>query len=112
MNKIRHNRVNEAHCDIVPLNLPFGTYLVQSGLGHRVVLDGQPLLVACELAEYVGQSPGRVWELILQRIVMFLLQDAAWKPLPNKVFHWLQGRRRPTDPHNHCVAVTKPGRTE
>lgn len=84
-----------------------GSYLIQSGLGHGVVFHTEPLLVAGELAEDVGQSPLCAWELILQRVVMLLLQDASWEGLLDKVFNWFQCWRRATNPHNHCVAITK-----
>lgn len=61
-----------------------------------------------ELAEDVGQSSLRVWELILQRVVMLLLQDAAREGLPDEVLHWLQIKRTAAHPDNHGVAVTKP----
>ena len=85
----------------------FGPYLIQGGLGHRVVLHTQPLLVAGELAEDGGQSPLGAWQLILQRVVMLLLQDTAWEGLLDKVLDCPQGRRRATNPNNHCVAISK-----
>ena len=61
-----------------------------------------------ELTEDVGQSSLCVWELILQCVVMLLCQGAAWEGQLDKVLDRLQGRRRATNSHNHCVAVTKP----
>lgn len=86
----------------------FRPHLIQSGLGHRVVFYAQPLLMHGELAENVGQSSLPVWELILQRVVMLLLQDAAREGLPDEVLHRLQIKRKAANPDNHCVAVTKP----
>lgn len=83
-------------------------HLVQSGLGHRVVFDAQPLLMHGELAENVGQGSLCVRELILQRVVMLLLQDAAREGLPHEVLDWLQLKRTAANPDDHCVAVTKP----
>lgn len=83
------------------------SHLVQRGLGHGVILHIQPLLMAGELAENVGQSSLCVWELILECVVMLLLEDASWKGLLDEVLNWLQCRRRAADPHNHCVPVTK-----
>lgn len=82
-------------------------HLVQSGLGHSVVLHPKSLLMAGELAEDVGQSSLCVRQLILQSVVMLLFQDAARKGLLDKVLHRPQGGRRATDPHDHSVAVTE-----
>lgn len=60
-----------------------------------------------ELAEDVGQSPLCVREVILQSVVMRLLQDAAHEGLLDELLYRLQCRRRATDLHNHCVAITK-----
>lgn len=97
------------------MNLPYVSigdgvlpHLVQGGLGHRVVIDGQLALILVELAEYVSQSSPCVRELVLQRVVMLLLQDAARELLLNEVFHRLQHDRTATDPHDDRVAVAKP----
>lgn len=87
----------------------FRPYLIERGLGHGVVLHPQPLLVTGELAKDVGQSPLCVREMVLQCVVMLLLQDAAQEGPPDKVLYRLQFRRRATNPHNHRVAITKPG---
>lgn len=85
----------------------FPPHLIQSCLGHRVVLHTQPPLMPGELAEDIGQSSLCVWELILQRVVMLLFENAARKGLLDEVLDWLQCGRRATDPHNHSVAITK-----
>lgn len=64
--------------------------------------------MAGELAENVGQRSRRVWELILQCVVVLLLQDAAREGLLDEVLDWLQHKRTATNPDNHCVAITKP----
>lgn len=86
----------------------FGLYLIQSGLGHRVILHAQPLLMAGEVAEDVGQSSRCVWELIFQCVVMLLRQGASREGQLDKVLNWLQVRRRATNSYNHCVAIPKP----
>lgn len=88
----------------------FASYLIQGGLGHRVVFYSQPLPLAGKLSENVGQGSRRVRELILQRVVMLLLQNAAWERLLDKILDWLQQSGRAADPDNHRVAITKPER--
>lgn len=61
-----------------------------------------------ELAENVGQSPLRVRQLILQRVVMLLLQDAVREVLLDEILHWLQHDGEPADPDDHHVAITEP----
>lgn len=87
-----------------------GPHLIQGGLGHRVVFHAQPLPLAGELCENVGQGSRRVRELILQRVVMLLLQNAAWERLLDKILDWLQLRGRAAHPDDHRVAVAKPVR--
>lgn len=65
-----------------------------------------------ELAENVGQRSRRVRELILQRVVMLLFQDAAWERLLDEILDWLQHKGRAADPDNHRVAITKPERRQ
>lgn len=84
------------------------SHLVQGGLGHRVVLDGQRVLMLGELSKYVGQSSLRVGELVLQRVVVLLLQDAAGERLLDEVLHWLQRSRIAAYSHDDCVAVAEP----
>lgn len=62
-----------------------GPHLVQSGLGNGVVLHAEPLLMAGEEAENVGQSSLGGRELILQCVVMLLLEDAARERLLDEV---------------------------
>lgn len=85
-----------------------GPHLIQRGLGHRVVLYPQLLLVAGELAENVGQRSLRARELILQRVVMLLLQDAALERLLDKVLHRFEHNRGAANPDNQRVAIAKP----
>lgn len=94
------------YCSVAPGSLL--SHLVQGGLGHGVVFDGQPAPIPVELAENVGQSAPCVGQLVLQRVVMLLLQDAAGELLLDKVLHRLQHRRAAADPHDHRVAVTEP----
>lgn len=90
--------------ELIPFCRP---HLIQGGLGHRVVLHTQPLLVAGKLAEDAGQSPDCVWQLILQGVVVLLLQDAAREGLLDEILHWLQGRGGSPNPHDHRVAVAE-----
>lgn len=84
-------------------------YLIQSCLGHRVVLHAQPVLIAGEVAEDAGQSSLCVWELVLECVVVFLLENAVWESQLDKVLDWFEGRRGAADTHNHRVAITKSG---
>lgn len=86
------------------------SHLIQSSLGHRVVLQTKPLLVVGEVAEDVGQSSWCIWKLVLEGVVVTLLENAAWECLLDKVLDRLKFRRRTGDPHDHRVAITKSGK--
>lgn len=102
----------EGKARVLSLSHIFGPHLIQGGLGHRVVLYGQPLLMPGELAENVGQRSWRVRELILQCVVMLLLQDAAWECLLDEILDCLQHKGRAADPDNQRVAITKSERRQ
>lgn len=61
-----------------------------------------------ELVEYVGQGAPCGRQLVLQRVVVLLLQDAAGEGLLDEVLHQLQVHRTASDPQDHRVAVTEP----
>lgn len=61
-----------------------------------------------ELVEYVGQGSPCGRQLVLQRVVMLLRQDAAGERLPDKVLHRLQRYGTAADPQDHRVAIAEP----
>lgn len=85
------------------------SYLIQSCLGHRVVLQVQSLLMVGEFIEDLGQGSLVIRELVLQRVVVLFLENAARESFLNKVFNWLQDRGTAADPHDQRVAVAESG---
>lgn len=61
-----------------------------------------------ELVEYEGQGSPCGRQLVLQRVVMLLLQDAAGERLLDEVLHRLQRDGTAADPQDQRVAVTEP----
>ena len=87
-------------------------YLVERGLGHRVVLDAEALLVGRHELEDARQ--GRGGDLVLQRVVVLLPLHAAREAALHEALGGAQvrggpGARRP-DLHGHHVAVPEPER--
>lgn len=84
------------------------TYLVQSGLGNRVVLDVESLLVLREQGEDACKRGEGGGQLVLQHVAVLLLKRAAGQLPLNESHHrseiWIWSGH----PQDDGVAIAKP----
>ncbi len=89
------------------LGLEMRPHLVQSGLGHRVVLYPEKLFVLSEDAEDVSEGGEGGGKLVLQHVSVFFFQGASWQLALNELHHRLQVRIWPRNLQNDGVPITK-----
>lgn len=82
-------------------------HLVQSGLGHRVILYAEKLSVLSEDAEDVSEGGEGGGKLVLQHVSVFFFQGASRQLALNELHHRLQVRIWPRNPQNDGVPIAK-----